>query len=203
MFTGIIEELGEVKSLHDGRLIVGISPDLASLTLGESIAVNGSCLTVVESGPRSFGADISPETFRRTNLGGLETGAWVNLERSVPVAGRLGGHIVQGHVDATGILCSREPEGDSIMISFAVPEKLMSYVVEKGFIAVDGASLTVTKKYTSSFAISVIPYTLEHTVMQWRQIGDKVNLEVDIVAKYVESLLSLKNPAQPDTHIQE
>lgn len=203
MFTGIIEELGKVQSLQDGRLIVGISPELACLTLGESIAVNGSCLTVVESDPHSFGTDISPETFRRTNLVGLETGALVNLERSVTVGGRLGGHIVQGHVDATGILRSCEPEGDSIVISFDVPEDLMAYVVEKGFIAVDGASLTITQKHTSSFAISVIPYTLEHTVMQWRQIGDRVNLEMDIVAKYVESLLSRKNAVRPDTHIQE
>jgi riboflavin synthase len=203
MFTGIIEELGKVHSLQDGRLTVGISPELACLTLGESIAVNGSCLTVVESDPRSFGTDISPETFRRTNLGGIEIGAWVNLERSVAVGGRLGGHIVQGHVDATGILRSREPEGDSIVISFDVPEELMAYVVEKGFIAVDGASLTIVRKHTSSFAISVIPYTIEHTVMQWRQIGDRVNLEVDIIAKYVESLLNPKNAVRPDTHIQE
>ena len=190
MFTGIVEEVGRVFSINADALVVEASTALQGLKLGDSIAVNGACLTAVELTADSFRADLSPETLRRTNLGNLSAGNAVNLERPLAAGDRMGGHVVQGHVDGTGTVRSLRPEGDSYMFRFSVPKRLMPYVVEKGFISVDGASLTVVQKGASSFTIAVIPYTLEHTVLGQRQKGDRVNLEVDILAKYVESLLA-------------
>ena len=190
MFTGIVEEVGKVLSVEEGRLVVEASLALEGLKVGDSIAVNGACLTAVEVGAGSFRADISPETVRRTNLGRLRVGSGVNLERPLAAGDRMGGHIVQGHVDGTGAVRSFKPERDTVMVTFSVPRKLTPYIVEKGFISVDGASLTVVKRGASSFSVAVIPYTLDHTVLRERQKGDRVNLEVDILAKYVESLLN-------------
>ena len=193
MFTGIVEEVGRVLAIDKGeagRLVVQASTALQGLKLGDSIAVNGACLTVVELSGDSFRADVSPETFRRTNLGDLSMGGLVNLERPLAAGDRMGGHVVQGHVDGTGALRSFRAEGEGYMFRFGAPKRLLPYVVEKGFISVDGASLTVVKKGAASFSIAVIPYTLEHTVLRDRQRGDRVNLEVDILAKYVESLLA-------------
>lgn len=193
MFTGIVEEVGRVLSIDTGdagHLMVEASKVLEGLKLGDSIAVNGTCLTAVELASDSFRADLSPETFRRTNLGDLTTGSPVNLERPLAAGDRMGGHVVQGHVDGTGRVRSFKVEGEGYMFSFNAPKRLMPYIVEKGFISVDGASLTVVKKGAASFSIAVIPYTLEHTVLGERQKGDRVNLEVDILAKYVESLLT-------------
>ena len=190
MFTGIVEEVGRVFSIDADALVVEASTALQGLKLGDSIAVNGACLTAVELTADSFRADLSPETLRRTNLGNLSTGSAVNLERPLAAGDRMGGHVVQGHVDGTGTVRSFRPEGDSCVFRFSVPKRLMPYVVEKGFISVDGASLTVVQKGASSFTIAVIPYTLEHTVLGQRHKGDRVNLEVDILAKYVESLLA-------------
>ena len=170
--------------------MVEASKVLEGLKLGDSIAVNGTCLTAVKLASDSFRADLSPETFRRTNLGDLTTGSPVNLERPLAAGDRMGGHVVQGHVDGTGRVRSFKVEGEGYMFSFNAPKRLMPYIVEKGFISVDGASLTVVKKGAASFSIAVIPYTLEHTVLGERQKGDRVNLEVDILAKYVESLLT-------------
>lgn len=191
MFTGIVEEVGRVLSIDTGdagHLMVEASKVLEGLKLGDSIAVNGTCLTAVGLASDSFRADLSPETFRRTNLGDLTTGSPVNLERPLAAGDRMGGHVVQGHVDGTGRVRSFKVEGEGYMFSFNAPKRLMPYIVEKGFISVDGASLTVVKKGAASFSIAVIPYTLEHTVLGERQKGDRVNLEVDILAKYVESL---------------
>ena len=170
-------------------MAVRASQVLDGLKAGDSIAVNGACLTVVELKSDAFRVDLSPETLRRTNLGLLEAGEGVNLERPLAAGDRMGGHIVQGHVDGTGTLRSLKPEGEGVVAMFGAPKRLMPYVVEKGFIAVDGASLTVVKRGATSFSIAVIPYTLEHTVLREKRPGDRVNLEVDIVAKYVESLV--------------
>lgn len=190
MFTGIVEEVGKVASLDSHCLSIQAHKVMDGLKLGDSIAVNGACLTVVAFGKDSFRVELSPETLRRTALGTLNVGAGVNLERPLAVNDRLGGHIVQGHVDATGRITSRRPEGDCVILRVSSPKRLMPYIVEKGFVAVDGISLTVVKKGASSFTLSVIPYTLENTNLKARPVSDRVNLEVDIVAKYVESLLS-------------
>ena len=194
MFTGIVEEVGRVESLAGYRLTVRAERVMAGLRLGDSLAVNGTCLTVVEFGPDRFGVDLAPETLRRTSLGDLSSGAGVNLERPLAVSDRLGGHIVQGHVDARGSITSVRPEGDCFIYRVRAPRRLMPYIVEKGFVAVDGISLTVVRKSASSFTLSVIPYTRRNTNLSEKLEGHRVNLEVDIVAKYVESLLA----HQPD-----
>ena len=190
MFTGIVEEVGTVGELSGHRLLVQAAKVMDGLRMGDSIAVNGACLTVVDLGPGGFGVDLSPETIRRTSLGRLSVGHRLNLERPLAVSGRLGGHMVQGHVDATGRIISTRPDGDCVILRVGNPKKLGPYIVEKGFITVDGISLTVVKRGTSSFTLSVIPYTLENTNLQDKVVGDRVNLESDIVAKYVESILA-------------
>ena len=189
MFTGIVEEVGTVTQLKGYRMNVHATLVTEGLKLGDSMAVNGACLTVVALGSEEFSVDLSPETLRRTSLGDLTPGKVVNLERPLAVSDRLGGHIVQGHVDATGRLTSSKPEADCVILRIRCPKRMMRYIVEKGFITLDGISLTVVKKDTSSFTLSVIPYTLEHTNLKEKVPGDRVNLESDIVAKYIESLL--------------
>ena len=152
--------------------------------------MNGTCLTAVSFTNNEFSVDLSPETMRRTSLGQLSEGIRVNLERALSASDRMGGHIVQGHVDATGRITSIKQDGDSIIFRVRVPKHLDKYIVEKGFIAVDGISLTVVKRGASSFTLAVIPYTLENTNLAALSAGDRVNLEADILAKYVESLLS-------------
>ncbi len=189
MFTGIVEEVGSVTQLEGYRMSVQATLVIEGLKLGDSMAVNGACLTVVALEPEEFSVDLSPETLRRTSLGDLTPGKAVNLERPLAVSDRLGGHIVQGHVDATGRLTSSKLEADCVILRIRCPKRMMRYIVEKGFITLDGISLTVVKKDTSSFTLSVIPYTLEHTNLKEKVAGDRVNLESDIVAKYIESLL--------------
>ena len=189
MFTGIVEETGSVDRLDPRHLTVKAETVLEGLKLGDSISINGTCLTVVDLRQGTFSADLSPETLRRTSLGSLSDGGLVNLERAVAVGDRMGGHIVQGHVDGTGRISSIKSEYDCIIVRIRAPKRLMTYIVEKGFIAVDGISLTVVKKGRSSFSLSVIPYTLQYTNLRVKAVGDRVNLEADIVAKYVESLL--------------
>ncbi len=197
MFTGIVEELGTVEALD---LLEG---DAARLTIraplviedaghGDSIAVNGCCLTVVETGDGTFTADVMRETLQRTSLGQATKGAQVNLERAVSAHARLGGHIVQGHVDGVGTIASREPAEHWEVVRVTAGPEILKYVAEKGSIAVDGVSLTVTDvdDATSTFGISLIPTTLELTVLGRNRIGDTVNLEVDVIAKYVERLLT-------------
>ena len=189
MFTGIVEEAGRVEFLNEGRLRIRAERVLEDLAQGDSVAVNGACLTAVSVNSKGFEVDLVPETLRRTNLGDLEQGSTVNLERSLAANARLGGHIVQGHVDAAAKISSMEAEVDAVNVRIEAPEGLIRYIVEKGFIAVDGISLTVVKAFSSSFTTSVIPYTLKNTNLRGRKVGDLVNLEVDILAKYVESLL--------------
>ncbi len=190
MFTGIVEEVGTVTGLEGQRLTIAADTVLEDVKLGDSIAVNGACLTVVDFEPSCFSVELAPETLKRTSFGSWAPGRQVNLERPLAVSDRLGGHIVQGHVDATGRITSLKPEGDCVIFRVASPKRLMPYIVEKGFVAVDGISLTVVKVGASSFSLSVIPYTLTKTNLQNQAKGGRVNLEVDIVAKYVESLLA-------------
>ena len=197
MFTGIVEELGTVEALD---LLEG---DAARLTIrgplvtedaghGDSIAVNGCCLTVVETGDGTFTADVMRETLQRTSLGQAAKGSRVNLERAVAAHARLGGHIVQGHVDGVGTIASRTPSEHWEDVRIAAPANILKYVAEKGSIAIDGVSLTVTDvdDATGTFGVSLIPTTLELTVLGSNQVGDTVNLEVDVIAKYVERLLN-------------
>ena len=190
MFTGIVEEVGIVKDLEGQRLVVQAQKVMTDLKLGDSIAVNGACLTVVQRGDNTCTVELSPETLRRTSLGVLSMGHKINLERPLAVSDRLGGHIVQGHVDATGSITSSKPDGDCVILRIRSPKRLMPYIVEKGFVTVDGISLTVVKRGASSFTLSVIPYTLQNTNLLGKTVGDRVNLEADIVAKYVESILA-------------
>jgi len=190
LFTGIIEEVGTVGELGDNKLTIRAAKVMEAQKMGDSIAVNGTCLTVVAHDSTTFTVDLSPETLSRTSLGSLEQNHKVNLERPLAVSDRLGGHIVQGHVDATGRITSSRTEGNSQILRVRFPERMRPYIVEKGFIAVDGISLTVVQKGTSTFTLSVIPFTLENTNLQEKGVGGRVNLEIDIIAKYVESLMA-------------
>ncbi|MGH3462063.1 MAG: riboflavin synthase [Kribbellaceae bacterium] len=196
MFTGIVEELGTVEALDqlDGdaaRLRIQGPTVTKDARHGDSIAVNGCCLTVVDVENDSFTADVMRETLRRTSLGALGNGSPVNLERAVAAHARLGGHIVQGHVDGTGRIVRREPAEHWDVVTIEAPPEILRYVAEKGSIAVDGVSLTVVgvDDASSTFTVSLIPTTLELTVLGHNQAGDTVNLEVDVIAKYVERLL--------------
>jgi riboflavin synthase len=189
VFTGIVEEVGVVAKISGNAMTVRASKVLEDVKLGDSIAVNGACLTAVDFSRSEFSVDLSPETMRRTSLGQFSVGGPVNLERALLASDRMGGHIVQGHVDGTGRVMSIKADGDSIIFRIRVPKRLNRYIVEKGFVAVDGISLTVVKRGASSFTLAVIPYTLENTNLSAVSVGDRVNLEADILAKYVESLL--------------
>ena len=189
MFTGIVEEVGRVSSLSDYRLVLNAEKVLSDAKIGDSISVNGACLTVVDFDASSFAVDLAPETLRRTSLGQAGTGSAVNLERALSASDRMGGHIVQGHVDGTGAITGLTPEADCYIMEIEAPESLVPYIVEKGFIAVDGISLTVVQRTDSRFTISVIPFTMQNTNLHERAVGDRVNLEADILAKYVESFL--------------
>ncbi len=190
MFTGIVEELGSVASLDGPRLTLRAERVLTDVTEGASIAVNGCCLTVVEWGTDWWRADVSDETFARTSLGSLRVGDPVNLERPVRLEDRLGGHLVQGHVDGVGTVDEPAPD-----LRVRAPRALLRYVVEKGSITVDGVSLTVVDVLDDAFTVAVIPHTAQVTTLGHRSPGDAVNLEVDVVAKYVERLLGGYAPA--------
>ena len=190
MFTGIIEEIGTVSEASAHRLVVDARIVLDDLRLGDSINVSGACLTVVERSPEGFTVDLAEETLARTSLGDLTEGSAVNLERALTPTARMGGHVVQGHVDGVGIITELGGPSHDTRMTIEAPAGLARYIVEKGFIAVEGISLTVTGTTGSAFGIAVIPYTLEHTVLGTRKAGDRVNLEADILAKYVERLVS-------------
>ncbi|MET9339801.1 riboflavin synthase [Nonomuraea sp. NPDC003804] len=196
MFTGIVEELGEIVAVEPlgdaARLAVRGKLVTSDAKHGDSIAVNGVCLTVVDVEDEVFTVDVMRETLIRSSLKSVESGARVNLERAVRADQRLGGHIVQGHVDGTGVLLSREPGERWDDVRFSLPSELNRYVAEKGSIAVDGISLTVTTVDDESFGVSLIPTTLELTTLGGRGVGDVVNLEVDVIAKYVEKLVVAK-----------
>ena len=190
MFTGIVEELGEVASREGAKLRLHATTVLEGSGLGASIAVNGCCLTLVDSGEGWWEADVSDETYSRTSLGQLQPGDPVNLERPVRLMDRLGGHLVQGHVDAVGIVTRAVPD-----LAVRMPSELSRYVVEKGSITVDGVSLTVVDALADGFTVAVIPHTAEVTTLGARNVGDQVNLEVDVTAKYIERLTAAYLPA--------
>ncbi|MBV9329634.1 MAG: riboflavin synthase [Chloroflexi bacterium] len=194
MFTGIVEELATVRRIiphaSGARVEIAATTVLDDVHVGDSISLNGCCLTVVEIGGESYEVDVVEESLRVTTLGGLQPGDRVNLERSVRMADRLGGHLVQGHVDATATLAARERLADgSMLLRFEAPHEVLRYVVYKGSIAVDGISLTVAGVDDAGFSIAVIPHTQVVTTLGFRQVGDKVNLETDVLARYVERLL--------------
>ena len=188
MFTGIVEEIGKIISARPEKLTVAAGRVLEDIEDGASMAVNGVCLTVTGFDNKSFSVEVMPETLSRTNLGLLKAGDGVNLERPLALGGRLGGHLVQGHIDTTGRVISITPQGESILVGFEAPPRLMSYIVEKGFIAVDGVSLTVVSRNSSSFRVALVGYTRQNTILGSRRAGNVVNLEADIIAKYVEQL---------------
>jgi riboflavin synthase len=188
MFTGIVEELGSVQERDGGRFTFAATIVLEDLKIGDSVAVNGCCLTVVEIGEGWWRADAVDETLQRTNLADLAAGDPVNLERPVRLADRLGGHLVQGHVDAVGEIVSPAPD-----LRIKAPADLLRYVVTKGSITVDGCSLTIVDVFDDGFSVAIIPHTTEVTTLGRKGPGDRVNLEVDLVAKYVERLLIKEN----------
>ena len=190
MFTGIVEEVGTVRSAGAGRMAVSASKVVADLKVGDSICVNGTCLTAISRDDAGFTVDVVPETLRRTNLGSLVAGDPVNLERSMAIGDRFGGHIVQGHIDATGEVVSIDTEGDALLVSMRAPASVMRYVGEKGFVAVDGTSLKVVNCGAQSFTVTIIPHTRDNTVVGSRKVGDLGNLEAEIIAKYVERMSS-------------
>jgi riboflavin synthase len=203
MFTGIVEEVGSVASVPGGSLVIAASQVLEGMQAGSSIAVNGVCLTVTDFNNKSFSVDVMPETLRRTNLGLLHTGDRVNLERPLALGGQVGGHLVQGHVDDTGRLASVTGEGEAVLLRFEASPEVMRFIVPKGFIAVDGVSLTVTSRDTDSFRVSIVDYTRQHTILGSKKVGDMVNLEVDIIAKYVEQLSQPKGSGITADFLQE
>lgn len=204
MFTGLVEELGRVVSfkragsLH--RLGICARVVISQLEIGDSVAVNGVCLTVVELGAEGFGVEVMPETISRTNLGQLQPGDRVNLERALAVGSRLGGHLVSGHIDGTGTVATIRKSGDTWLLAIETSGEIARYLVPKGSIAVDGVSLTVIDVVSSGFTVGVIPHTLKSTTLGLRRPGDEVNLEVDVIAKYVEQFLNRRQSrdSQPD-----
>ena len=209
MFTGIIEEVGNISSLNisgtSGSIKVNAFAVLQNTKLGDSIAVNGVCLTVTHLENNSFTADVMAETFRRTNLGQLSNGSPVNLERAMAGNGRFGGHIVSGHIDGTGTISKIQEESNATWYYINAPQQILNLVVEKGSIAIDGISLTVAYVDKSTFAVSIIPHTSSQTILSTRKVGDTVNLENDIIGKYVQKLMGVQNnnQSQKDSKILE
>ena len=194
MFTGIVEEVGRIitadRKGNSARLKIEAEKVLEDIKIGDSIAVNGICLTVTYFGKNYFTADVMHETLRRSSLGALSAGSAVNLERAMPANGRFGGHIVSGHIDGTGRIASTRRDDVAVWYDIEAPEAIIRYVVEKGSIAIDGVSLTVARVSENGFSISMIPHTADVTVLGRKRAGDIVNLECDIIGKYVERLLS-------------
>jgi riboflavin synthase len=206
MFTGLIQDLGEIQSLQQrgggASLTISTQLNLRSVKVGDSIAVEGVCLTVVEVSGRTFSVEMSPETLERTTLGSLKKGQPVNLETALKMSDPLGGHLVSGHVDGTGEIAEVAREGNSLRYRFRVPPEVGRYLIEKGSVAVDGISLTVAECRDQAFSVSVIPHTAERTTLGKKKAGDKVNLENDLIAKYVEKFVhQAGGPAPPSTRI--
>ena len=197
MFTGIVEEVGTVRSVvsggSSGEIAINASTVLENTKIGDSIAVNGVCLTVTKMTDGGFTADVMPETLRRSNLGGLHIGDGVNLERAMAADGRFGGHIVSGHIDGVGNVAEMKKESNAVWVKISADKDILRLIVEKGSIAIDGISLTVAEVSDRDFSVSIIPHTGSETTLLKKKIGDKVNLENDIVGKYVEKLLQPKS----------
>lgn len=203
MFTGLVEEVGRIQTISKSgeAMVLGISGSvvLGDLKIGDSVSVNGVCLTAIQIGTKDFKVDVMPETFRSTNLKELRSGARVNLERAMAASGRFGGHIVQGHVDGTGTI--RGVTSDQNAVVYEIEPKnqtLFKYILLKGSITIDGISLTVAQRTGETFAVSIIPHTLSETALQGKREGDTVNIECDILGKYVEQLLSYRGAAEAE-----
>ncbi len=197
MFTGIVEEMGTVRAIgkiDDGwEMTLAANIVLEGTKLGDSIAVNGTCLTVAEMTDSTFKIGMAPETMSRTNLGDLSVGSPVNLERSVPANGRMDGHFVQGHVDGTGVIRTFRADHDSLWVTVAAAPEIMRYIVTKGYIAVDGTSLTVVDVFEDAFTFMLVAYTQQHIIIPQKKVGDRVNLEVDILGKYIEKFVAARS----------
>ncbi len=193
MFTGIVEEMGSVKNIVYGSSSIKLSIECTTViegtVKGDSIAVNGICLTVTELGENWFAADVMPETMRKTGLEKLKPGGKVNLERALRLTDRLGGHIVSGHIDGTGTITGLKKEDNAVLITITAPEQIMKYIVQKGSVALDGTSLTIAELTSNTFTVSLIPLTRGFTILGTKSIGDRVNIECDIIGKYVEKML--------------
>ena len=200
MFTGIIEEVGVIKNIKMGAksavITIQANTVMEDIHLGDSIAMNGVCLTVTSFDKNSYSVDVMHETLRRTNLGALKGGSRVNLERAMAADGRFGGHIVAGHVDGTGVITSMKQDDNAVWIDIETDASVLKYIVEKGSITIDGISLTVAQVDSRSFAVSVIPHTGMHTTLLEKKPGDYVNLETDMIGKYVEKLLGYQEQEQ-------
>ena len=210
MFTGIIEELGKVRSISQGSrsfsLVIAADLICSDLNLGDSIAVNGVCLTASAISGKTFTADVMPETIKRTNFQEFRSGSIVNLERAMSAQGRFGGHIVSGHIDGVGTISSIQEDDNAILYRIDAPANVLRYVIEKGSITIDGISLTVTQVDSSGFGVSIIPHTASSTTLAQKSRGDRVNLEADIIGKYVERLLlqgAVPNGAPADSPITQ
>ncbi len=200
MFTGLVAELGTVQLLRrEGssyHLTVSAAKVMHNLKIGDSVAVNGACLTVVNINDQQFTADVMPETVRLTNIGSLQAGDKVNLERTLRLCDGLDGHIVSGHVEGLGTITGKKPEGIAVAVRIDTEARLLKYIIPKGSIAIDGISLTVTKVDDCGFSVAIIPHTAKETTLGFKNVGDKVNLETDIIGKYVEKMLSFGDNKQ-------
>ncbi len=192
MFTGIIEEVGRVQRMESDKIHIQAKTVLEGTKIGDSIAVNGVCLTVINLAAASFTADVMPETLNRSSLGKLKTGSSVNLERAMAADGRFGGHIVSGHIDGTGMIQKITKDGNAIRYRITASKPVMRGIVEKGSIAIDGISLTVAEANKDWFEVSIIPHTMSETILEGKRVGEMINLENDIIGKYVERLLSFE-----------
>ena len=192
MFTGIIEEVGKLKNFDGGRIEITCAKILSDMEIGDSISTNGICLTVTNFGKDFFTADVMPETVRKTSLGELQVGGAINLERAMKVDDRFGGHIVSGHIDGIGKILAIRPEGNAIFIDIAAQSNLLRQIAAKGSVAIDGISLTVVNSSTDKFSVSMIPHTLTVTNFKFKRVGSLVNIETDILAKYIDRLLNFK-----------
>ncbi len=207
MFTGIVEETGRIIGIvsgsNSGTIHIQADKVLENTKIGDSIAVNGVCLTVTKLSNNSFNADVMPETLRRSNLGLLKNGDAVNLERAMAADGRFGGHIVSGHIDSTGTVTNIKREENAVWIEISADKTVLALIVEKGSITIDGISLTVAALSDSSFSVSVIPHTAQQTTLLSKNVGSKVNLENDIIGKYVQRLLNINQPQKQESRIDE
>lgn len=205
MFTGIVEEIGRIQAIRHGSrsavLSIQCRKVLDGTRVGDSIAVNGVCLTVTELGKDSYCADVMAETLRRSSLGALKAGSRVNLERAMPADGRFGGHIVAGHIDGTGRIEAVQREETAVWYQVSAEPEVLHYIVEKGSITIDGISLTVAEVTENDFRVSIIPHTQANTILADRDVGDVVNLETDIIGKYVEKLLTGQNPPKKESKL--
>lgn len=203
MFTGLVEEMGQMKGItRQGeamRLVIGASHVTVGVMLGDSISVNGVCLTVTSFDRASFAADVMPETYRKSSLHELRPGDRVNLERAMQAGARFGGHIVQGHIDGTGQIVNRETDANAVVYRIKIKDpSMMRYVIPKGSITIDGISLTVVDTSTNDFSVSIIPHTLSQTALQHKHAGETVNIECDVIGKYVDHLLHFRQPEAID-----